>query len=137
MAKEYIFKKNPSGDYKLVTKEEDIGTSGILILFLFLFLMTAALLIAPFWTALLGFAMNKKKRYWAGIISFLSFSYFLVDINNKWLSGIWFFGWGNDSTFENGILNEELLFYVYIINGLGLLIGLIFAINAFVSKQKY
>ena len=80
--------------------------------------------------------MVEKKRYWAGIFFAASFSYFLLDINQRWLSALWFYGWTDSSgEYTKGIFDEDNLKILFIINGIGLLIGLIFTILSLVTNK--
>lgn len=82
--------------------------------------------------------MVKTKRYYAGIGSLLALLYFIIDIQNRWITGFLFLGY-NDSAgqFTEGLIGEKQIMYVYIANGIGVILGLVFIVQAYLlNKEK-
>lgn len=137
---EYIFEKDFWGNWKLVPKKVD-GRSGlVLLIFLFLFLLILFITL-PLWISLLGFKMVKTKRYYAGIFSLLALIYFIIDVQNHWITGILFSGYLNGKgEFIAGMITQafgkDLIIFIYILNGIGTIIGLVFVIQSYLLKNE-
>lgn len=135
---EYIFEKDFWGNWKLVPKKQDNGIGWLIVLLIVVVIVSLAIITLPLWIALLGFKMVKTKRYYAGIGSLLALLYFIIDIQNRWITGFLFLGY-NDSAgqFTEGLIGEKQIMYVYIANGIGVILGLVFIVQAYLlNKEK-
>jgi hypothetical protein len=135
---EYIFEKDFWGNWKLVPKKQDNGIGWLIVLLIVVVIVCLAIITLPLWIALLGFKMVKTKRYYAGIGSLLALLYFIIDIQNRWITGFLFLGY-NDSAgkFTEGLIGEKQIMYVYVVNGIGVLLGLYFIVQAYLlNKEK-
>ncbi|MBS1653099.1 MAG: hypothetical protein U0W65_09340 [Bacteroidia bacterium] len=135
---EYIFEKDFWGNWKLVPKKQDNGIGWLIVLLIVVVIVCLAIITLPLWIALLGFKMVKTKRYYAGIGSLLALLYFIIDIQNRWITGFLFLGY-NDSAgqFTEGLIGEKQIMYVYIANGIGVILGLVFIVQAYLlNKEK-
>jgi hypothetical protein len=135
---EYIFEKDFWGNWKLVPKKQENSIAWLILLLIILLIICLAILTLPFWIALLGFKMVKTKRYYAGVGSLLALLYFIFDIQKRWITGFIFLGYNDsDGNFTEGLFNEKQIVYVYILNGIGVLLGLYFIVQAYLlNKQK-
>lgn len=63
--------------------------------------------------------------------------YFFIDIQNRWITGFLFLGY-NDSAgkFTEGLIGEKQIIYVYVINGIGVLLGLYFIVQACLLNKE-
>jgi len=134
---EYIFEKDFWGNWKLVPKKQDNGIGWLILLLIVVVIVCLAIITLPLWIALLGFKMVKTKRYYAGIGSLLALLYFIIDIQNRWITGFLFLGY-NDSAgqFTEGLIGEKQIMYVYIANGIGVILGLVFIIQAYLLNKE-
>ncbi|GGC93953.1 hypothetical protein GCM10011508_21440 [Flavobacterium lutivivi] len=134
---EYIFEKDFWGNWKLVPKKSDSGIGWIILLLIVVVIVCLAIITLPLWLALLGFKMVKTKRYYAGIGSLLALLYFIIDIQNRWITGFLFLGY-NDSAgkFTEGLIGEKQIMYVYVANGIGVLLGLYFIVQAYLLNKE-
>jgi hypothetical protein len=134
--KEYIFRKDFWGNWKLVEHKPNNAIGWAIVLGIILFVFCIVVLTSPLWIALLGFTMIESKRYYAGIGSVLASLYLLLDFQKQWLTGYFLFGY-NDSTgkFNDGLLGNDYVNCFYGINGVGLLIGLIFIYQSYTLNQ--
>ena len=134
---EYIFEKDFWGNWKLVPKKSDSGIGWIILLLIVVVIVCLAIITLPLWIALLGFKMVKTKRYYAGIGSLLALLYFIIDIQNRWITGFLFLGY-NDSAgkFTEGLIGEKQIMYVYVANGIGVLLGLYFIVQAYLINKE-
>ena len=134
---EYIFEKDFWGNWKLVPKKQDNGIGWLIVLLIVVVIVCLAIITLPLWIALLGFKMVKTKRYYAGIGSLLALLYFIIDIQNRWITGFLFLGY-NDSAgqFTEGLIGEKQIMYVYIANGIGVILGLVFIIQAYLLNKE-
>lgn len=134
---EYIFEKDFWGNWKLVPKKQDNGIGWLILLLIVVVIVCLAIITLPLWIALLGFKMVKTKRYYAGIGSLLALLYFIIDIQNRWITGFLFLGY-NDSAgkFTEGLIGEKQIMYVYIANGIGVILGLVFIVQAYLLNQE-
>ncbi len=135
---EYIFEKDFWGNWKLVPKKSDNGIGWLILILIVVLIVCLAIVTLPLWIALLGFKMVKTKRYYAGIGSLLALFYFITDIQNKWITGFLFLGYtSSNGEFIGGIFDEKHIMYVYIVNGVGVLLGLYFIVQAYLlNKEK-
>jgi hypothetical protein len=134
---EYIFEKDFWGNWKLVPKKEDNALGWIIVMLFVLVVLCLVIITLPFWVALLGFKMLKTKRYYAGIGSILTMIYFFIDVKKRWVSGFLFQGYNSsDGKLKEGILNHEYLNYVYAINTIGVIIGIMFMIQAYLLNRE-
>lgn len=134
---EYIFEKDFWGNWKLVPKKEDNALGWIIVMLFVLVVLCLVIITLPFWVALLGFKMLKTKRYYAGIGSILAMIYFFTDVKKRWVSGFLFQGYNSsDGKLKEGILNYEYLNYVYAINTIGVIIGIMFMIQAYLLNRE-
>jgi hypothetical protein len=126
---EYIFEKDFWGNWKLVPKKQDNSIGWLILLLIIVVIVCLAIITLPLWIALLGFKMVKTKRYYAGIGSLIALLYFILDIQNRWITGFLFLGY-NDSTgkFTEGLIGEKQMIYVYIANAIGVILGLVFIV---------
>lgn len=122
------------GHWKLVPKKVDSGGEILGYLFavgLVVFILFCLILTLPLWVSLLGFSMLKSKRYYAGVGSIVALLYFLLDIQKKWVSGFLLFGYkSSGGGFNEGLFGEKYAIYFYIVNCIGVLIGLSFIIES-------
>lgn len=133
---EYIFEKDFWGNWKLVPRRNNSGF-WLIILVIFVIIALLGILTSPFWIALLGFKMVKNKRHYSGIGVIFASIYFLMDITNKWISGFMIYGYTNsEGKFNDGLLGEKSSIYFYLINGIGLIIGLFFLYNSYQIKKN-
>jgi hypothetical protein len=135
---EYIFEKDFWGNWKLVPKKQDNGIGWLIVMLIVVVMVCLTIITLPLWVALLGFKMVKTKRYYAGIGSLLALLYFIIDIQNRWITGFLFAGY-NDSAgkFTEGLIGEKQIMYVFIANGIGVLLGLYFIVQAYLlNKEK-
>lgn len=134
---EYIFEKDFWGNWKLVPKKQDSGIGWLILLLIVVVIVCLAITTLPLWIALLGFKMVKTKRYYAGIGSLLALLYFIIDIQNRWITGFLFLGY-NDSAgqFTEGLIGEKQIMYVYIANGIGVILGLVFIVQAYLLNKE-
>ncbi len=134
---EYIFEKDFWGNWKFVPKKQDNSFGWFILLLIVLFILCLVIVTLPLWIALLGFKMVKTKRYYAGIGSLLALLYFIIDIQNSWITGFLFLGY-NDSAgkFTEGLIGEKQIMYVYIANGIGVLLGLYFIVQAYLINKE-
>lgn len=133
---EYFFEKDIWGRWKLVPKQKGNGGWIFIVLFIVIAILLIAIITMPLWIALIGFTMIKSKRYYAGIGSMLTFIYFLTDVKNKWISGLFFLGYeDNEGKLTEGLFDEKYLTYIWIINIIGALIGLYFIIQYYSPKS--
>lgn len=134
---EYIFEKDFWGNWKLVPKKQDNGIGWLIVLLIVVVIVCLAIITLPLWIALLGFKMVKTKRYYAGIGSLLALLYFIIDIQNRWITGFLFLGY-NDSAgqFTEGLIGEKQIMYVYIANGIGVILGLVFIVQAYLLNKE-
>lgn len=134
---EYIFEKDFWGNWKLVPKKQDNGIGWLIVLLIVVVIICLAIITLPLWIALLGFKMVKTKRYYAGIGSLLALLYFIIDIQNKWITGFLFLGY-NDSAgqFTEGLIGEKQIMYVYLANGIGVILGLVFIVQAYLLNKE-
>jgi hypothetical protein len=134
---EYIFEKDFWGNWKLVPKKQDNGIGWLIVLLIVVVIVCLAIITLPLWIALLGFKMVKSKRYYAGIGSLLALLYFIIDIQNRWITGFLFLGY-NDSAgqFTEGLIGEKQIMYVYIANGIGVILGLVFIVQAYLLNKE-
>jgi len=134
---EYIFEKDFLGNWKLVPKKEDNSIAWLIILLIIVLIICIAITTLPLWIALLGFKMVKKKRYYAGIGSLLSLLYFIIDIKNRWITGFLFLGYYESSgQFIEGLISEKIIIYVYVTNAIGVMLGLFFILQAYLSNKE-
>jgi hypothetical protein len=134
---EYIFEKDFWGNWKLVPKKQDNSIGWLILLLIIVVIVCLAIITLPLWIALLGFKMVKTKRYYAGIGSLIALLYFILDIQNRWITGFLFLGY-NDSTgkFTEGLIGEKQMIYVYIANAIGVILGLVFIVQAYLLNKN-
>jgi hypothetical protein len=134
---EYIFEKDFWGNWKLVPKKSDNGIGWIILLLIVVVIVCLAIITLPLWIALLGFKMVKTKRYYAGIGSLLALLYFIIDIQNRWITGFLFLGY-NDSAgkFTEGLIGEKQIIYIYVANAIGVILGLVFIVQAYLLNKE-
>jgi hypothetical protein len=134
---EYIFEKDFWGNWKLVPKKEDNALGWVVVAILVLVILCLVIITLPLWVALLGFKMFKTKRYYAGIGSLLAMSYFLIDVEKRWITGFLFQGYyGNEGKLTKGLFKYEYLNYVYILNSIGVILGIIFIIQSYLLNRQ-
>lgn len=134
---EYIFEKDFWGNWKLVPKKQDNGIGWLIVLLIVIVIICLAIVTLPLWIALLGFKMVKTKRYYAGIGSLLALLYFIIDIQNRWITGFLFLGYNNSSgQFTEGLIGEKQIMYVYIANAIGVILGLVFIVQAYLLNRE-
>lgn len=134
---EYIFEKDFLGNWKLVPKKDDNSNAWLILLLVILLMLCIAITTLPFWIALLGFKMVKKKRYYAGIGSLLTLLYFIIDIKNRWITGFLFLGYYESSgQFIEGLISEKIIIYVYVINAIGVMLGLFFILQSYLLNKE-
>jgi hypothetical protein len=134
---EYIFEKDFWGNWKLVPKKQDNAIGWIVVMLLILIIVCLVIITLPLWVALLGFKMLKPKRYYAGLGSLLAMTYFFIDIKKRWITGFLFQGYYNsEGKLTEGLFNNDYLTYVYAINFIGVIIGIIFIIQAYLLNRQ-
>ena len=132
---EYIFEKDFWGNWKLVPKKVDGASGGVLLILLVLVLLISFVTL-PLWIALLGFKMVKSKRYYAGIFSLIALIYFIIDVQNHWITGVLFSGnIHGKGEFTVGLISKDLIIFVYILNGIGTIIGLVFIVQSYLLNK--
>jgi len=61
--------------------------------------------------------------------------YCLLDVYKKWITSLFFFGYIDSAgKFEKGLFDPKLLPYLYIINGIGLCIGIFHIVRYFIDR---
>ncbi len=88
--------------------------------------------------ALIGFQINRERRYIAGFLSFCGLLFFFIDLHQGWVSSLFFSGWYSDNNeFNEGLLGLGSLIYFKILNLIGFGLGLGFIIDCFlISNYK-
>ena len=99
-------------------------------------------LILPLCLAIIGFFIEKSKRFWWGLLSFLSFIYLWVDLKKEWLTHLIVYGdQKSDSLLlENGLFSgklQEYVNYIYIVDVVGIIIGILLIYQSYsYNKEK-
>lgn len=130
------------GHWKIFEIKTGNGGGALMVLILYLlfyvFVGSLILMLLPLLISLLGFQMVRQKRYIAGIFASIGLIYFFIDLNNEWISSLFFYGWTNDDgELTNGLFGESAIFYFTTINYIGFGLGLWFIIDYFlVSKYS-
>ena len=99
-------------------------------------------LILPLCLAIIGFFIVKSKRFWWGLLSFLSFIYLWVDLKKEWLTHLIVYGdQKSDSLLlENGLFSgklQEYVNYIYIVDVVGIIIGILLIYQSYsYNKEK-
>ena len=147
--KEIIFRKDSRGNWKVTSKEESSDNGSgvgclvfliILLVWLLRFVILFLILTVPMWISLIGFIMFKTKRFYVGIVSLVAFFYILIDMKKGWALYTLRTHIMKDYT-EKPILSFSWLPYdytvnaIYILNAVGVLLGLCFIFEKFLSKQ--
>ena len=135
MNQEFFFKKDFwSGYYKLTERRRTSPAEGI-VAYLFIFglillLLGLAIMSLPLWLVILGIGINKEYRYWAGIASILTLTYFYIDVHFKWLTPYFFFGYINDEGELSGpLLGFGAMRFFNFVNLFSATIGLYYIVD--------
>lgn len=128
------------GQWQIVKKDDSSGQlvaffviGAIIFLVLCITAMTLAL-IAPLFVL---WQMQRQLRYIGAIAGIIGFLYFLIDIENQWISSILFFGWTSESgEFNEGVLGIDSISIFWKINILGLVLCAQFIIQHLISEKK-
>lgn len=125
-----------SGKWVLVPKND--GGDGqivgfILTMAIIIIVGSIVLLSLPFWVMVITITQMVKEKWIIGsIISLICYGYFLIDLDEEWVSSILFYGWNSsDGDFTEGILGEEAVKYFQIINSIAAIASIGVLINHF------